>query len=115
MTEPLPAIGDLLVPTVRWERVEPARRPVVDVELPAVEEPAAYRLLGVTVPDPTEPLPGPEELIDKAARALDVLAEHTFSGTTDPQLAGCDGDEEPCTCGILHMNHHRNPSSPATL
>ncbi len=52
------------------------------------------------MPDPTEPLPGPEELIDKAARALDVLAEHTFSGTTDPQLAGCDGDEEPCTCGM---------------
>ncbi len=30
-----------LVPTVRREHVEPARRPVVDVELPTVEEPAA--------------------------------------------------------------------------
>ncbi|MEA5366066.1 hypothetical protein VA596_41520 [Amycolatopsis sp., V23-08] len=32
-------------------------------------------------------------------RALDLLLQHTFSGTTDPQIAGCDSDEEPCTCG----------------
>lgn len=39
------------------------------------------------------------QLIEQAARALDLLAEHQFSGTTDPQNAGCDSDEVPCTCG----------------
>lgn len=48
----------------------------------------------------SEPAPRQDDVIEKAARALDLLAEHTFSHTTDPQNAGCDSDEEPCTCGM---------------